>query len=114
MHVAAVAQLVREERKRLEQIHPKACCPTCLYTHTHTYTRCCVFICLSLAVLGVQHCLFCLGNRVISLWETLSAALDDIRHIHHKLYLSVSFTDNRLVSRGFASLRAGTGHELCF
>lgn len=36
VHVAAVAQLVREERKRLEQIHPKACCPTCLNTHIHS------------------------------------------------------------------------------
>lgn len=51
VHVAAVAQLVREERKRMEQIHPKACCPTCLCTHT--YTLCCVFICLSFTVLGV-------------------------------------------------------------
>lgn len=33
VHVAAEAQLVWEERKRLEHIHPKACCPTCLYTH---------------------------------------------------------------------------------
>ena len=39
VHVAAVAQLVREERKRLEQIHPKACCPTCLYTHSLTHTH---------------------------------------------------------------------------
>lgn len=38
VHVAAVAQLVGEERKRLEQIRPKACCPTCLYTLTHTHT----------------------------------------------------------------------------
>lgn len=43
VHVAAVAQLVREERKRLEQIHPKACWPTCLYTHTHARTAMCSF-----------------------------------------------------------------------
>lgn len=70
VHVAAVAQLVGEERKRLEQIRPKACCPTCLYTlthrHTHTLTHCYVFICLSLTVLGMQHCRFSSG----SLWES--------------------------------------------
>lgn len=40
VHVAAVAQLVGEERKRLEQIRPKACCPTChAFTHTDTHTH---------------------------------------------------------------------------
>lgn len=77
VHVAAVAQLVREERKRLEQIHPKACWPTCLYTHTHARTHCYVLICLSFTVLGIWYCLFCLG----SLWE--SAPSHDIRRNYH-------------------------------
>lgn len=59
MHVAAVAQLVREERKGLEQIHPKACCPTCLYTHIY----------LSFAVL--YSTLFCPGNSYQPVGDTV-------------------------------------------
>lgn len=34
VHVAAMAQLFWEERKRLERIQPKAYCPTCLCPRT--------------------------------------------------------------------------------
>ncbi len=81
VRVAAVAQLVREERKKLEQIHPKACCPTCLYTHMQT------------AVCSFAYLLLCLEySSVFSVWEMeslacgrhcLSAALGNIRHIQH-------------------------------
>lgn len=78
VHVAAVAQLVRKERKRLEQIHPKALCPTCLYTHTHIRT----LLCVHLLIFRGYRTVFSFWETLISLWETLSAALDDIRHNH--------------------------------
>ena len=56
VQVAIVAQLVREEKKRLEQIHPKAFCPTCFCKHTHTHTLLCVDLLILLSF----------GNMVLS------------------------------------------------